>query len=301
MGKLRAEPGLIYIRGEYPAERRRLRHASSATAPRPRLLGGKVMGAGLRSRHRGAAGSREPTSRGRTARKARCSTRRGEAGPRRQQPPFPAQSAVRPASRDQQRGKTLLWRAGDPGIGGPAFAAIGRRTPRGTGCSACPGCVEQPGLYEYEFGVTPRPVIRGGGRVWRGGRPMRAVLIGGRRFVRRAERAGFPLNFEGGSAIERRLGLTGVVLVLDDQRGPDGLLRRSRWFFRDGPAASCVPAGWARRARRNCWGGWRRGAQIGSVEERSPLVDDIGAVARDASICGMGQRRSRRASSELGA
>ena len=59
-----------------------------------------------------------------------------------------------------------------------AFAAIGTDRSSGTRLFCLSGCVEQPGLYEHEFGVTLRQVIEAAGGV-RGGRPLRAVLLGG--------------------------------------------------------------------------------------------------------------------------
>jgi len=63
-------------------------------------------------------------------------------------------------------------------IGGPAFAQIGTEGSTGTRLFCLSGCVELPGLYEYEFGVTLRQMIDAAGGV-RGGRPLRAVLLGG--------------------------------------------------------------------------------------------------------------------------
>jgi NADH-quinone oxidoreductase subunit F len=63
-------------------------------------------------------------------------------------------------------------------IGGPAFAGIGTPSSTGTRLFCLSGCIERPGLYEYEFGVTLRQVVEAAGGV-RGGRPLRAVLLGG--------------------------------------------------------------------------------------------------------------------------
>ena len=47
--------------------------------------------------------------------------------------------------------------------GGPAFAAIGTANSTGTRLFCLSGCVQRPGLYEHEFGITLREVIEAAG------------------------------------------------------------------------------------------------------------------------------------------
>jgi NADH-quinone oxidoreductase subunit F len=96
----------------------------------------------------------------------------------RNKPPFPAQSGLFGKPTAINNVETLLCVLEILRIGGPAFAAIGTENSTGTRLFCLSGCVEQPGLYEYEFGVTLRQVIEAAGGV-RGGRPLRAVLLGG--------------------------------------------------------------------------------------------------------------------------
>ena len=75
--------------------------------------------------------------------------------------------------------------------GGAAFAAIGTAQSAGTKLFCLCGCVERPGVYEVPFGATLRDLLTLAGGV-SGGRPLRAVLVGGAAGrIRAARRAGY--------------------------------------------------------------------------------------------------------------
>ena len=97
-----------------------------------------------------------------------------------------------------------------------------------------------------------------------------------------------PLTFEGVRAIGATLG-SGVVLVLDDTVDVGVLLRRIARFFRDESCGQCVPCRVGTVRQEELIGRMARGAPLGSREQEIALLDDIAAVARDASICGLGQ------------
>jgi NADH-quinone oxidoreductase subunit F len=173
-------------------------------------------------------------------------------------------------------------------IGGPAFAQIGTENSTGTRLYCLSGCVERPGLYEHEFGVTMRQMIDAAGGV-RAGRPLRAVLLGGAAgsFVG-PDALDTPLTFEGVRAIGATLG-SGVVLVLDDTVDVTDLLRRIAQFFRDESCGQCVPCRLGTVRQEELLGRLLRGTPLGSAGRELALLDDIATVARDASICGLGQ------------
>ena len=279
-----AEQGYIYIRGEYPVAEARLRHAVDQARVRG-FLGGNVMGEGFAfdievRRGAGAYIAGEET--------ALINSLEGKRAEPRNKPPFPAQSGLFGQPTAINNVETLLCVLEILRIGGPAFAAIGTDGSSGTRLFCLSGCVEQPGLYEYEFGVTLRQVIEAAGGV-RGGRPLRAVLLGGAAgsFVG-PDALDTPLTFEGVREIGATLG-SGVVLVLDDSVDLTGLLRRIAQFFRDESCGQCVPCRVGTARQEELLGRLTRGAPLGSAERELALLDDIGAVARDASICGLGQ------------
>jgi NADH-quinone oxidoreductase subunit F len=279
-----AERGYIYVRGEYPLAEVRLRHAVEQARARG-FLGPDVMGEGFAfdvevRRGAGAYIAGEET--------ALCNSIEGKRAEPRNKPPFPAQSGLFGKPTAINNVETLLCVLEILRIGGPAFAAIGTENSTGTRLFCLSGHVERPGLYEYEFGVTLRQVIDAAGGV-RGGRPLRAVLLGGAAgsFVG-PDALDAPLTFEGMRAIGATLG-SGVVLVLDDTADMTALLRRIARFFRDESCGQCVPCRVGTVRQEELLGRLVRGAPLGSVRTELTLLDDIAAVARDASICGLGQ------------
>ena len=279
-----AEQGYIYIRGEYPLAEARLRHAVEQARSRG-FLGPDVMGEGFSfdievRRGAGAYIAGEET--------ALVNSIEGKRAEPRNKPPFPAQSGLFGKPTAINNVETLLCVPEILRIGGPAFAAIGTPASTGTRLFCLSGCVERPGLYEYEFGVTLRQVIEAAGGV-RGGRALRAVLLGGAAgsFVG-PDALDTPLTFEGVRAAGATLG-SGVVLVLDDAVDVTGLLQRIAQFFRDESCGQCVPCRVGTVRQEELLGRLARGAPLGSAARELALLDDIAAVARAASICGLGQ------------
>jgi NADH-quinone oxidoreductase subunit F len=279
-----AEQGYIYIRGEYPLAEARLRAAVEQCRTRG-LLGPDVMGAGFAfdvevRRGAGAYIAGEET--------ALINSIEGKRAEPRNKPPFPAQVGLFGKPTAINNVETLLCVLEILRIGGAEFAQIGTKDSTGTRLFCLSGCVERPGLYEYAFGVTLREVIDAAGGV-RGGRPVQAVLLGGAAgaFVG-PDALDVPLTFEGVRAIGASLG-SGVVLVLDDTVDVATLLRRIARFFRDESCGQCVPCRVGTVRQEELIGRMARGVPLGSREQEIALLDDIAAVARDASICGLGQ------------
>jgi NADH-quinone oxidoreductase subunit F len=279
-----AELGYIYVRGEYPLAEARVQHAVEAARARG-FLGADVMGEGFSfdievRRGAGAYIAGEET--------ALINSLEGKRAEPRNKPPFPAQSGLFGKPTAVNNVETLLCVLEILRIGGPAFAALGTERSTGTRLLCLSGCVERPGLYEHEFGVTLREVIEAAGGV-RGGRPLRAVLLGGAAgsFVA-SEALEVPLTFEGVREIGATLG-SGVVLVLDDQVDIGALLNRITRFFRDESCGQCVPCRVGTVRQEELVARLVRGAPLGSMRQELTLLDDIIAVTKDASICGLGQ------------
>jgi NADH-quinone oxidoreductase subunit F len=279
-----AEQGYIYVRGEYPLAETRLQHAVQQARAHG-FLGADVMGEGFAfdievRRGAGAYIAGEET--------ALFNSIEGKRAEPRNKPPFPAQSGLFGKPTAINNVETLLCVPEILRIGGPAFAGIGTSGSTGTRLFCLSGCVERPGLYEFEFGVTLREVIEAAGGV-RDGRPLQAVLLGGAAgsFVG-PDALDTPLTFEAVRAIGATLG-SGVVLVLDDMANVTGLLQRIAQFFRDESCGQCVPCRVGTVRQEELLARMARGAPLGSAERELALLDDIAAVARDASICGLGQ------------
>jgi NADH-quinone oxidoreductase subunit F len=279
-----AERGYIYIRGEYPLAEARLVRAVERARTKG-FLGADVMGEGFAfdievRRGAGAYIAGEET--------ALINSIEGKRAEPRNKPPFPAQSGLFGKPTAINNVETLLSVLEILRIGGPAFARIGTENSTGTRLFCLSGRVERPGLYEHEFGVTLRQVIDAAGGV-RGGRPVRAVLLGGAAgmFVG-PDALEVPLTFEGVRAIGATLG-SGVVLVLDDSVDVTSLLRRITQFFRDESCGQCVPCRVGTVRQEELLARLARGTPLGGVDTELALLADISSVTRDASICGLGQ------------
>jgi NADH-quinone oxidoreductase subunit F len=279
-----AAHGFIYIRGEYPLAEARLRHAVAQARARG-FLGPDVMGKGFAfdievRRGAGAYIAGEET--------ALINSLEGKRAEPRNKPPFPAQSGLFGKPTAVNNVETLLSVLEILRVGGPAFASVGTSNSTGTRLFCLSGCVARPGLYEYDFGVTLGEVIDAAGGV-RGGRPLQAVLLGGAAgsFVGPSA-LDMPLTFEAVRAAGTTLG-SGVVLVLDDTVDVVALLRRITQFFRDESCGQCVPCRVGTVRQEELLARLASGTPRGSVATELALLDDIGSVARDASICGLGQ------------
>ena len=279
-----AERGYIYIRGEYPTAEARLAHAI-VTARTHGFLGDDVLGEGFAfdieiRRGAGAYIAGEET--------ALINSLEGKRAEPRNKPPFPAQSGLFGKPTAVNNVETLLSVLEILRVGGPAYAAVGTEASTGTRLFCLSGCVETPGLYEYDFGVTLRDVIDGAGGV-AGGRPLQAVLLGGAAGVFVGPSAlDMPLTFEGARAADATLG-SGVVLVLDDTVSVPDLLRRITQFFRDESCGQCVPCRVGTVRQEELVARLADGTPLESTATELALLSDIGYVTRDASICGLGQ------------
>ena len=279
-----AEQGFVYIRGEYPKAEARLAHAITQ-ARAYGFLGADVMGEGFAfdieiRRGAGAYIAGEET--------ALINSLEGKRAEPRNKPPFPAQSGLFGKPTAVNNVETLLSVLELLRVGGPAFASVGTEASTGTRLFCLSGCVETPGLYEYDFGVTLRDVISGAGGV-AGGRPLQAVLLGGAAGVFVGpDSLDMPLTFEGVRAAGATLG-SGVVLVLDDTVSVPPLLRRITQFFHDESCGQCVPCRVGTVRQEELVARLAGGAPLGSVSAELALLSDIGYVTRDASICGLGQ------------
>ncbi|HEY6325014.1 MAG TPA: NAD(P)H-dependent oxidoreductase subunit E [Candidatus Cybelea sp.] len=267
------ERGFIYVRGEYPLAAARLEHAI-AQARGHGLLGDDVMGRGVRfdvelRRGAGAYICGEET--------ALFNSIEGKRGEPRNKPPFPVEAGLFGKPTLINNVETL---ANLPAIvldGGAAYAAIGTPESTGTRLFCVTGAIARPGVYEVPHGTTLGALVEMAGGV-PGPHCVRAILLGGAAGCMLAPDAlSLPLSHEAARAAGATLG-SGVVMLFDERVDLAAILRRIVRFFRDESCGQCVPC------------------RVGTVRqdealERGDLIllDEIGRVMRDASICGLGQ------------
>ena len=168
-----SEKGFIYIRGEYPdATEARARDRSWACARVPRARrdgGGFAFDVELR-RGAGAYICGEETS--------LFNSIEGKRGEPRNKPPFPVERGVFGKPTGINNVETLVNVLEVLRLGGEAYARIGTPDSTGPRLFCLSGCVERPGVYEVEHGVTLRELLEMAGGV-RDGKALKAILLGG--------------------------------------------------------------------------------------------------------------------------
>ena len=293
-----ADAGIVYLRGEYPLAEFRLRQALVA-ARAGGLLGGGIdpggAGGGFRfdiaiRRGAGAYICGEET--------ALFNSIEGKRGEPRSKPPFPVEVGVFGKPTLVNNVETL---ANVPWIvleGGEKFRAIGTVESTGTKLFCLSGEVNRPGLYEVPFGSTLGDLLDLAGGVL-GGRPLRAVLLGGAAgsFVG-PDQLALPLTFEGTRAAGTSLG-SGVVLVYSESADLGDALVRIAEFFRHESCGQCVPCRVGTVRQAELLGRLRCRAPLGDRAQEMALFAELAQAMRDASICGLGQTASTAIASGL--
>ena len=276
--------GFIYLRGEYPLANERLANAMAKARARG-LLGADILGSGfsfdLEIRKGGGAYiCGEETS--------IFNSIEGFRGEPRAKPPFPVQSGVFHKPTLINNVETLVNVLSIVTEGGPAFAKIGTEASTGPKLFCLSGCVERPGVYEVPFGATLRDLVELAGGV-SSGRAFGSILLGGAAglFVG-PDDLDMPLTFEGVRASKATLG-SGVILVLDDSVEMLPILQRIAAFFRDESCGQCVPCRVGTVRQEEALARIASGETFGTNANEISLLDEIGAVMKDASICGLGQ------------
>jgi NADH-quinone oxidoreductase subunit F len=279
-----SEKGFIYIRGEYPYATQMLERAIDAAYAHG-LLGADVMGAGFAfdvelRRGAGAYICGEETS--------LFNSIEGKRGEPRNKPPFPVEKGLFGKPTGINNVETLVNVLEILRIGGSEYAKIGTPDSTGPRLFCLSGCVEHPGVYEVEHGITLRELLELAGGV-RGGKALKAILLGGAAgsFVS-PDDLDLRLTFEDSKAAGVTLG-SGVVMVFDEDVDLADIVLRIAAFFRDESCGQCVPCRVGTVRQEEALARVMSGRTNGSISEELALIDEIGRVMRDASICGLGQ------------
>jgi NADH-quinone oxidoreductase subunit F len=277
-----ARVGYLYVRGEYPAAERAIRHAVEA-ARHHRLLGDDVMGSGRAfdlevRRGAGAYICGEET--------ALMNSLEGRRGEPRAKPPFPTVAGLFGKPTVINNVETLINVLRIVTEGGPAFASVGSGRSTGTKLFCLAGTVARPGVYEVDMGTSLRELLELAGGVPDG---LRAILLGGAAgsFVT-PDQLDVPLTLEGTREIGATLG-SGVVLCFDSSIPMAPVLRRIAGFFRDESCGQCVPCRVGTVRQEEALARIVRGREIGGRTTELQLLNDVDRVMTDASICGLGQ------------
>ena len=212
----------------------------------------------------------------------------GKRGEPRNKPPFPVQVGLFGKPTLPNNVETLVNVLEVLTLGGEAYAQIGTTDSTGSRLFCLSGCVERPGVYEVEHGITLRELLETAGGV-RGGKELKAILLGGAAgsFVT-SDDLDLRLTFEDSKAAGVTLG-SGVVMAFDEDVDLTDIVLRIAAFFRDESCGQCVPCRVGTVRQEEALARVISGRASGSLTDELALIDEIGQVMRDASICGLGQ------------
>ncbi len=292
------ELGYIYLRGEYPAAHRVLQGAIE-TARLHGYLGDDILdhGFSFELEIRSGAGAYicgEET--------AIFNSIEGYRGEPRNKPPFPVEKGLFGKPTVVNNVETLINVMPVLAQGGPAYAErsllyltlalepreIGTSHSTGPKLFCLSGHIARPGVYEIPFGDTLGQLIERAGGV-SGGRKLQAVLLGGAAgvFVGPDDLT-MPLTLEDARAANATLG-SGAIVVFDDTVDLGSILMRIAAFFRDESCGQCTPCRVGTVRQEEALARLASGRTRGTLQDELALLNEIGVVMRDSSICGLGQ------------
>lgn len=227
-----ADQGIFYIRAEYPLAVERIEKALEICREQG-LIGTATKGPDRRIDIRvfGGAGAfvcGEET--------ALIASMEGKRGMPRLRPPYPSQSGFQGGPTLVNNTETLALVPWIIRNGSAAFASIGTPVSPGTKVFALAGKVKRGGLIEVPMGMTLRRIIEEIGGGMSGGRPFKAVQIGGPSGgCLPASLADLPVDYEALKKAGTMMG-SGGMIVLD---ADDCMVDMARYFLSFTQGQSC--------------------------------------------------------------
>lgn len=204
----------------------------------------------------------------------------GKRGLPRQRPPLPYQAGLFGRPTLTNNVETLHWVRDIAERGAEWWRSHGRHGRTGLRSFSVSGRVREPGVKIAPAGITLRELVdeHCGGMC--AGHDLRAYLPGGASGgLLPARLADVPLDF---GTLEPHGCFIGSAAVVVFSQADDlkGVVRNLMHFFADESCGQCTP----------CRLGTRKALQLMDADVWDPILfSDLGAVMRDASICGLGQ------------
>ncbi|MDH4288146.1 MAG: NAD(P)H-dependent oxidoreductase subunit E [Aquincola sp.] len=204
----------------------------------------------------------------------------GKRGMPRLRPPYVAQVGLFGRPTLEHNFETLYWVREILERGSAWFAAQGRHGRSGLRSFSVSGRVKNPGVKLAPAGITIRELIDEYCGGMQDGHRLYAYLPGGASGgILPATMGDIPLDFDTLQPYGCFIGSAAVIVLSDKDRAVDAARNLMRFFHHES-CGQCTPC-------RN--GTAKASALIEKDRWDLPLLDDLSAVMRDASICGLGQ------------
>ncbi|ODU66265.1 MAG: NADH-quinone oxidoreductase subunit F [Bordetella sp. SCN 68-11] len=204
----------------------------------------------------------------------------GKRGMPRLRPPYVAQVGLFGRPTLEHNFETLHWVRDILERGGAWFASQGRRGRKGLRSFSVSGRVRQPGVHLAPAGITIQELIDEYCGGMQDGHDFYAYLPGGASGgILPASMNDIPLDFDTLQPYGCFIG-SAAVMVLSHRDTAVGAARNMMGFFKDESCGQCTP----------CRVGTAKALElIRQPDWDIPLLEELSAVMRDASICGLGQ------------
>ncbi len=204
----------------------------------------------------------------------------GKRGMPRLRPPYVAQVGLFGRPTLEHNFETLHWVREIVEKGAEGFASKGRRGRKGLRSFSVSGRVRDPGVKLAPAGITIRELIDEHCGGMAEGHAFYGYLPGGASGgILPASMDDIPLDFDTLQPYDCFIGSAAVIVLSDRDRAVDAARNMMR-FFKDESCGQCTP----------CRNGTAKALAL--IEQPTwdvPLLKDLSAVMRDASICGLGQ------------
>ncbi len=274
--------GVLYIREEYPLAVTRVRDAI-AQAEAAGLLGRDILGSGFNFKLRVVKGAGAFVCGEETALIASVEGRVGEP---RQRPPFPAQQGLH--GKPTCINNVETW-ANVPVIimrGAEWFAKIGTEKSKGTKVFSLVGNVNNTALIEVPMGTTLAQIVyKIGGGIPKG-RACKAVQTGGPSGgCIPADKFDLPVDYESLTSAGSIMG-SGGMIVMDESSCMVDIAKYFLGFLEDESCGKCFTC---REGTQRLKEIVTRIAEGKGREEDLELLQDLGWLVKEASMCGLGQ------------
>ena len=277
--------GFIYIRAEYGLAVKRL-HIAIEQAYQHGLLGKNIFETGFDFDVEVRIGAGAFVCGEETALMRSVEGRRGQPQPR---PPFPAQRGL--WGKPTNINNVETWATIRPIIlkGAKWFASIGTEKTKGTKVFCLAGKINNTGVAELPFGTTLREMIFDVGGGIPGGKKFKAVQTGGPSGgVIPEQHLDVPVDYESLQRLGSIMGSGGLVVMDEDSCMVD-VARFFMEFCCDESCGKCPPCRVGTRQmltilERICNG-------QGEPDDIRKL-EDLAAMVKDTSLCGLGQTAS---------
>jgi len=277
-----ATEGIIYVREEYPLAVKRMQEAI-AHAEAAGLLGDNIFNSGFSYRIRIVKGAGAFVCGEETALIASVEGRVGEP---RQRPPFPVERGL--WGKPTCINNVETW-ADIPLIvmrGGDWYAQIGTATSKGTKTFCLVGAVKNTALVEVPFGITLRQVVEEIGGGVPNGHSFKAIQTGGPSGGCIPESLlDLKVDYESLTEAGAIMG-SGGMIVMDDSTCMVDIAKYFLTFLADESCGKCF----------SCREGLQRMQEIVTRisqghgrEEDLALLEDLGWMVRETSLCGLGR------------